>query len=723
MEIALKIAEVAWKIKILVDNVRANSKRCRRLNDRISVLVPLIQQLHGKKASITKYTAALERLLVCVERCYAFIKKFTESNWFVRVYDQACHRDTFDELNETLYSCATDLNLALAVQNHFKGEQDDIDRRDDREFLSKNFDKIIRLQSEYAQQHKVQLGNIERMFQSLVDNNKQNLEALVDDYKRQQMHEEEKLFIHVQYSQVILEQLIASASSGNVYKGRWSNSKVVVKELKVSAMKGHEREEFVKAVAILTRIRHENIVQHLGACIEEPDRYLVLSELMPLGSLTAILRGKVLEFTWTDRWSIAKQITSAILYLHTYCSPPIIHKDIKSSNILLDYYGSDRRKYRAKINDFGLDQIHGSVGTLAWSAPETLKTMNRRVFNAASDVYSLGVVMWELATGQVPYANQSSEEIIRQICEGQRLPVLYEHIPRMFADILHQTWNEDIDERLSCEQVYARLVIGSKRADSNEDLWPDTVKSSTIHLDPPNMLDHLLMLKYQSDQPIEYRNVQAITEAVNQLYHLKKNNSKPISATYFEHLINIGESFLEAKTDANSYISATCRLICLLTQVPSMNAIIVEQGGVVFLLHVIQTFADTDQTIVKQAGDALSKLNSDLQDDSSKSSQVSNQTKVDTRMKNRSSLMATDTDESDPTVILRQVTKQVQLEGRANQRVLTMIEELLENTPDEVDEQVSHKKKSKKKSSENKWRISHLFGKKSSAHKKKATND
>ncbi|CAF4913202.1 unnamed protein product, partial [Rotaria socialis] len=80
--------------------------------------------------------------------------------------------------------------------------------------------------------------------------------------------------------------------------------------------------------------------------------------------------------------------------------------------ILLDYYGGDRRKYRAKVNDFGLDQIHGSVGTLAWSAPETLRTMNRRVFNAASDVYSLGVVMWELATGEVPYANQSSEDII-----------------------------------------------------------------------------------------------------------------------------------------------------------------------------------------------------------------------------------------------------------------------------------------------------------------------
>ncbi|CAF3425549.1 unnamed protein product [Rotaria socialis] len=718
MDIALKIAEVAWQIKLLVDKVRANNKRCQRLNDRISVLVPLIQQLHGKKTLTTKFAAALERLLDCVERCYAFINKFTESNWFVRVYDQACHRNTFDELNETLYSCAGDLNLALSVQNHFKGTQDDRDRRDDRDFLSKNFDEIIRLQSKYSQQHQKQLVNIERMCQSLIDNNKQNLEAMMDDYKRQAMYEEEKLFVHVQYSQVILEQLIATASSGNVYKGRWSNSKVVVKELKISAMKGQERQEFVKAVTMLTRIRHENIVQHLGACIEEPDRYLVISELLPLGSLNGILRNKVLEFTWPDRWSIAKQITSAILYLHTYCSPPLIHKDIKSSNILLDYYGGDRRKYRAKVNDFGLDQIHGSVGTLAWSAPETLRTMNRRVFNAASDVYSLGVVMWELATGEVPYANQSSEDIIRCICSGQQLSISYEHISRIYANILYQTWNEDTDERLSCEQVYVRLVIGAKRVDSQEDLWPDTIKASSIRLDPPNVLDHLLTLKYQSAQPIEQRNIEAVNKAAHELLQLKNRNPKPIPAMSVEHLINIGESFLETKTGDNSYISAACQLIGLFTQNSSMNSIIVEQGGVSFLLQVIQTFADKDRTIVKQAGEALGRLNTDVPDDSLTNNQTPGRPETDKKLKKKSSSAVTSNYDNDPTLALRQVTNRVQSEGYADQKVRTMIDELPENTPDETDEKVSHKKNSKHASTEKKWRVAHIFSNKHSTQKK-----
>lgn len=714
MDIALKIAQIAWKIKLLVENVRANRKRCQRLNDRISVLVPLIQQLYEKKKTVaTKYTAALERLLSCLERCYAFIKNFTESNWFIRVFDQACHRNTFDELNQTLYSCAMDLNLALSIQSHFKDELDDLDRRDDREFLSKNFDKIIRLQSEHAQQHQNQLVNIERMFQSLIDNNKQNLDAMMDDFKRKTMMEEEKLFLHVQYNQVIFEQLIASASSGNVYKGRWSNSKVVVKELKISAMKGQERQEFIKAVAVLTRIRHENIVQHLGACIEEPDRYLVLSEFMPLGSLNSILRNKKLDFTWPDRWSIAKQITSAILYLHTYCSPAIIHKDIKSSNILLDNYGGDRRKYRAKINDFGLDQIHSSVGTLAWSAPETLRTMHRRVFSTASDVYSLGVVMWELATGQIPYAHLSDEEVIRNICEGHRLPLSYEHIPRIFANIIHQAWNDDIEERLSCEQIYSRLVIGLKRVSSDDDLWPDTVKSSSVRLDPPNVLDHLLTLQDQSDQPIEKRNIPIITKAMNDLVQLKKNNSKPIPATSIEHMINMGETFLEEKINADLYISAVCQLIDILAQKSTMGAIIIEQGGVLFLLHVVQAFTDTDEAIVKQAGNALSRLNGDIPNESSKESQNFDQTKSNKKLqKQSSSASSIDTGESDPALVLRQVTKQVQLEGRADQRVLTMIDKLLDSSGDELDEKVSHKKKSKESSSNKKWRVRHIFGKK-----------
>ena len=713
----MKIAEIAWKIKILVDNVQANNKRCQRLSERVLVLVPLVQQLEKKKVLSAKYTTALEQLLICVERCYAFIKKFTESNWFLRVYDQACHRNTFDELNQSLYACATDLNLALAIQKHFKDEQDQSDRRDDREFLVKNFDRIIRLQSEYSQRHETQLNNIEHMFQSLIDNNQRNLDALMDDYKRKAIDEEEKLFVHVQYSQVILEKLIASASSGNVYKGRWSNSKVVVKELKISAMKGQERQEFVKAVANLTRIRHENIVQHLGACIEEPNRYLVLSELMPLGSLNTILLDRTLEFTWIDRWSIAKQITNAILYLHSYCSPPIVHKDIKSSNILLDYYGSDRRKYRAKVNDFGLDEIHSSVGTLAWSAPETLQQMKRRVLTTVSDVYSLGVVMWELATGKLPYANQSPDEIIRNICQGQKLPVSYKDIPRIYANILYQTWNEDVNERICCEQVYARLVIGSKKVNSNEELWPDPCKLSVVHLDPPNVLDHLLTLQYESEQQADHRNIQAATTAANKLFYLKQQDPRPISAISAKHLIGLGESFLAMKADAKSYISTTCQLICLFGQKPPMNAIIIEQGGISFLNHVFQNFADTDQTISKQANEALTKLNCSVQNDSSKSSQVSNRTGIERKIQEKSSQMMTTSDKSDPKVDLKQPAKQIQLEDHVNRQMSNISEELLEDTQIVVDEKISQKKPTKENSSDKKWRVGHLFGKKRSRDK------
>jgi serine/threonine protein kinase len=675
MEIAIKIADIALKIKALVENVRANKKRCQRLADRVSVLVSLIQELPFNESTSKKYTLALESLYICVERCLTFIQTFTDSNWFIRIYDQACHRDTFDELTRTLTICAENLNLSFVIHQFFKSEQDDEDRREDRTFLKDNFDVILRLQSEHAQQQKVQLGNIERMMQSLIDNNKQNLDAMIDDSKRQSMREEELMFVHVKYSQVNLQQMIASGSSGNVFIGRCNHSKVVVKELRMAAMRGHERKEFVAAVALLSRIRHENIVQFLGACIEKPDRYLVLSEFMPLGSLAAVLQSKTPTLTWDDRWSIAKQMANGILYLHSFPVAPMVHKDIKSSNILLDHCGG-QKKYRTKVNDFGLDQIHTTIGTLPWSAPETLNSNGRRIYTVKSDVYSLGVVMWELATGQVPYGNSSPERIIQDISSGQQLPILYERMPRIYGDLLYQTWNDDPKERLSCEQVYIRLVIGSKRRDGLENLWPDLEEKSVIHLDPPNLLDYMLVLKHQFDLVPRDRDLQELLIAADQILRLfegDKMKKMLIQLNTIQHLIGIAESLLETKNNnddnhINLFINVTCELHGKFALISEVNNLILEQGGVVFLLHVIRMYAAKDNIIVTKASEALGRLNCD---NSTENEELSSEVRV---KNDRSSVPS----ESDTALVIHRVVERIQRNGGADERVVTMIEELLD---------------------------------------------
>lgn len=679
MDVAFKILDIALKIKALVQQVRANKKRCQRLADRVSILVPLIRELPADQSTGKRYNSALEGLYTCVERCLTFVQTFTDANWFIRIYDHACYRDTFDELTQLLIYCADNLNLSLAIQQFFKSEQDEEDRREDRAFLQDNFDTILQLQSAHAQQQKVQIGNIERMMQSLIDNNKQNLDAMTNDGKRQTMRDEELMFVHVKYSQVNLQQMIASGSSGNVYIGRCSHSKVVVKELRIAAMRGQERKEFVTAVAILSRIRHENIVQFLGACIEEPDRYLVLSELMPLGSLATMLHSKTPELTWDDRWSIAKQIANGILYLHTFPIPPVVHKDIKSTNILLDHCAG-HKNYRVKVNDFGLDQIHTSIGTLPWSAPETLSSLGPRMYSMKSDVYSLGVVLWELATGQVPYENTPPERLIEDIRSGQRLPISCEGMPRIYGDLLHQTWNEDTEERLSCEQVYARLVIGSKRRDTNDQLWPDLKeKNSMIHLDPPNSLDYLLILQHQFELAPRDRNLQELSSASEHLQRLldaTKMKKMIIQLNTTQHLIEMGEFFLKQIEKVHGpdghhvslFIRGASDLLGKLAIISELADLICEQAGAIFLLHVIRTYATKDNALVTKASEVLGQLKWE----DSVEQQIST-SEMHVRNGGPPTPIVTD-----PAAVIHRVVEQVQRNGRADARVLTMIDDLLE---------------------------------------------
>ncbi len=172
---------------------------------------------------------------------------------------------------------------------------------------------------------------------------------------------------------------------------------VAVKQMMVAPDDTPRMHSIIKEVAILRGVRSPHVVQFLGAC-QLPDRFLLVTELMEGGSLwTALQRGKV---TWAKRGAaIALDTALGLHYLH---SRNTLHLDLKSANVLLDRHG------RAKIADVGVAQIRGNndsfvqpgeAGTYAWAAPEVL--MGERVGTTA-DVFSYGVVLWELITGEEP---------------------------------------------------------------------------------------------------------------------------------------------------------------------------------------------------------------------------------------------------------------------------------------------------------------------------------
>ncbi|KAL7157049.1 hypothetical protein ABFS83_02G051600 [Erythranthe nasuta] len=201
---------------------------------------------------------------------------------------------------------------------------------------------------------------------------------------------------------------------GGVYKGFLDSikSNVAVKRISKGSKQGIK--EYASEVKIISRLRHRNLVQLLGWCHEKKELLLVY-ELMPNGSLDTHLFGgtsKKSSLNWDIRFKIAQGLASALLYLHEEWIQCVVHRDIKSSNVMLD---SD---YNAKLGDFGLarlvdhekgDQTTVLAGTMGYMAPECVVTGKA---NKETDVYSFGVVALEIASGKRPIGNGHVEGLV-----------------------------------------------------------------------------------------------------------------------------------------------------------------------------------------------------------------------------------------------------------------------------------------------------------------------
>ncbi|KAI3443886.1 hypothetical protein Pfo_000551 [Paulownia fortunei] len=268
--------------------------------------------------------------------------------------------------------------------------------------------------------------------------------------------------------------LIGEGGFGKVYKAELPDGQVIA--IKRARKEQFEalRTEFRSEVELLAKIDHRNLVKLLG-CVEKGDERLIITEYVPNGTLREHLdglKGKILDFN--QRLEISIDIAHGLTYLHLYSEKQIIHRDVKSSNILLT------ESLRAKMADFGFarvgedsDKTHVSTkveGTVGYLGPEYMKTYQ---LTSKSDVYSFGILLLEILTGRRPVDLKRTPD--------ERVTIrwaFWKYNEGKFKEMLDPLMNETIDKEITAKMFGLAIQCAApKRADRpdmkavGEQLW------------------------------------------------------------------------------------------------------------------------------------------------------------------------------------------------------------------------------------------------------------
>ncbi|KAF6257891.1 kinase-like domain-containing protein, partial [Scenedesmus sp. NREL 46B-D3] len=208
---------------------------------------------------------------------------------------------------------------------------------------------------------------------------------------------------------VLVGRRLAVGGFAEVFLGKYEGTVVAIKRLLTNDAATIER--FVSEVRMLARLRHPNLILFMGYCTTP--ELCIISEYMSKGSLYSQRQRRLEVLDPKIQRLVAVAVARGMAYLHTR-TPPILHLDLKSPNILVD------ERWRVKITDFGLSRARQQTyvsasaqgGTPEWMAPEVLRCES---VAEPADVYSYGVVLWELITGRAPWENYNPMQVVAMV--------------------------------------------------------------------------------------------------------------------------------------------------------------------------------------------------------------------------------------------------------------------------------------------------------------------
>ncbi|XP_068304195.1 serine/threonine-protein kinase STY46-like isoform X2 [Pyrus communis] len=274
---------------------------------------------------------------------------------------------------------------------------------------------------------------------------------------------EEKDVWEIDASMLRYEKKIASGSIGDLYQGSYCGQDVAIKVLSTERL-NETMKEFTQEVYIMRKVQHKNVVRFIGACTKPP-KLCIVTEFLSGGSMYDFLHKQRGVLSLLSLLRVAIDVSRGMNYLH---QNNIIHRDLKAANLLMDGTGV------VKVADFGIARVQAQsggmtaeTGTYRWMAPEVIE---HRPYNHTADVFSFGVVLWELLTGKLPYENLTPLQAAVGVVQKGLRPTIPRHTNPVLMELMERCWQQDPSLRPEFSEIVNTLQhLARKVAKGSED--------------------------------------------------------------------------------------------------------------------------------------------------------------------------------------------------------------------------------------------------------------
>ncbi|KFP81437.1 Mixed lineage kinase domain-like, partial [Apaloderma vittatum] len=475
MDVLDKVLSLAQLIYTQFEQVKCCKHQCQRLVERIQILLAPVRILKAQPRKHISYheEELLKKLLWVLGEAQKLVMKYSQTSWIQKFLRAHSTSEEFVWVNKSLGDIAQGLSLLLQVeqkqafleafQEKTRCRQDAEDLKDDRAFLDQ-----VMASTEEPEDKDWEIYKDRQGMESQVDWMQRELNKIVrvmDRLKKVNVGKRADI-TEIERDQLTFYKQLQDTERYNLYEGEYQKYPVAIKTFKrpLTTDPVKVRDIFEKEIQTLKKFESPNILRMYGICIEETDGspcFSIVMEYCKHGTLRDVLTNQR-HLSWDIRIRMALGAARGLYRLHQTEEKSRLHGCICSSKFLV------AGDYCVKLSGFELCETESSikrksrrdwkqVPMLAYVAPENLKDINYP-YKRPCEIYSFGIVLWEIATSKIPFEGCTPQEIVERTCNRHYRDPVGEDCPEDLRKVTDECRAFDPSQRPSAEEIVDSLA-------------------------------------------------------------------------------------------------------------------------------------------------------------------------------------------------------------------------------------------------------------------------